>query len=421
VSTIPAARPATRLTAPKLVIGLNAGLAVAALLLWTGMAIRGEFWRADFSAFYTGWAMVLDGHGDHLYDFAWQSEYQARLVPGRGGPDGLLPYVYPPQFIVCAPLALLPLPIAFYVWTALQAGLLALTLRWLCDDARAWGPAAPGMAVATLLAFQPVFLTFQLGQQALISLVAIYGLGRALRDQQPLTAGAWLALASLKPQLALLPAIFLLGACRWRILGFAVGLFAVWAGAATVVLGWRCWLDFLALASFHARQFDTYGVFPLRGHNLKMVFAALFGPERLPLINALTTGGLLLAAGIVLLLGWTSRTADRPARGLCFALTILLGVLTAPHLNPHDALLLVVPAVLLLDAVHQRGEATFALSGVLATCPLLFWADSFAMEWWPSRVRPFLFVIIGLTFWAGRELLRKRPIAEEIVESGGAP
>jgi hypothetical protein len=408
VCPIAAARPIRSLSTVSLAVGLNAGLAAAAALLWLGMALRGDFWRADFSAFYTGWTMVLDGRGDHLYDFDWQSEYQGRLLPDRAALGTLLPYVYPPHFIVAAPLAFLPLPVAFYLWTWLQAALLVLVLRWLWQDARSWGPAEPAVAIATLLAFQPLFLTFQLGQQALISLVAVYGLARALRAEQPMAAGAWLALASLKPQFALLPAVFLLGAGRWRVLLLAGSLFAAWAAAATAVLGWHCWPEFLALTSFHARQFDTFGVFPLRGHNFKMVFAALLGPELLPWINVLTSVGLLLAAGAALALGRFSRTAGRTHWELCYALTILLGVLAAPHLNPHDALLLVVPAVLFYDALQRTAGPTRLLAGLYAASPLLFLADSYAMDWWPSRIRPFFFVVLGLTVWVARELVPGR-------------
>jgi hypothetical protein len=142
-----------------------------------------------------------------------------------------------------------------------------------------------------------------------------------------------------------------------------------------------------------------------------MVFAALLGRERLPLINTLTGAGLLLALGAALVLGRLARNADRARWELCFALTSLLVVLAAPHINPHDALLLVVPAVLFYDALSRTGGATQVLAGVLVACPLLFLADSYAMDWWPSRVRPFFFVIVALAVWIARELTRGRSVA----------
>jgi hypothetical protein len=384
------------------------------------MALRGEFWRADFSSFYIGWSVVIDGHGDRLYDYGEQEHKQSEVLPERAATGALLPYVYPPQFAVFAPLALLPLPVAFYTWTAAQAGLLALALRWLREDARNWGPAAPAVAASALLAFQPVFLTFQLGQQALISLVACYGLARSYARERDAETGAWLALAFLKPQLALLPAIFLFGARRWRALAVALGISVAWAGIATVILGPRCWGEFLALTSFHSKQFDTFGVFPLRGHNFKMVYAAVLGPERLPLINLLTGLSWLLAAGMTLALGTIARTSERSRRQLALGLTLVLSVIAAPHLNPHDDLALVVPAVLLYGVLDRAGRPTSALAGFLAVCPLLFLLDSYAMDWWPSRVRPFLFVTIALAVWMGRELVRHSRIREEAPGIAGA-
>jgi hypothetical protein len=193
------------------------------------------------------------------------------------------------------------------------------------------------------------------------------------------------------------------------VLLYAAGLFAAWAAAATAVLGPRSWADFLALTAFHSRQFDTFGIYPLRGHNLKMLFAALLGPERLPLINLLAGAGLLLASAVAVALGRIYRSADHARRELAFAVTAFLAALAAPHINPHDALLLAVPAVLFYDALHRAGRPTRALAAVLVACPLLFLADSFGMDWWPSRVRPFFFVVVGLTVWAGRELAHGRP------------
>ena len=40
---------------------LNGGLFLVLLCVWLKMAALGLFWRADFTAFYTGWRMVLDG------------------------------------------------------------------------------------------------------------------------------------------------------------------------------------------------------------------------------------------------------------------------------------------------------------------------------------------------------------------------
>jgi hypothetical protein len=422
VSTVSTVRPVAGVSLPKIAIGLNGGIALTFLVLWLGMAARGDFWQADFTAFYTGWRLVLDGQGDRLYDFDLQTEYQGRLVPGRGGPGELLPFVWPPHFILAAPLAYLPLSIAFYLWTAIQLGLLLLLMRWLREEAIARGESGPALATVTFLAFQPLFLSFQLGQLALISLVALFGLWRALRSKRYLAAAAWLALASFKPQLALVPALFLVGAGYWRVLAYAGGIFGCGAAATTAILGWRCWPDFLRMTRFHAEQFGSYGIYPLRGHNFKMLFTAILGPERMPTVNLLTGLALLLAMASGLMLGRMARDTGGRRWHLCFALSLLLAVLSAPHLSPHDALLLVVPAVLFYNCL-QGTEIKHSAAATLAACafvlaPLFFLTDSFAMGWWPSQIRPFFIAIVGMSIWIAEELIRNRPVVASGATTG---
>src|SRR5207253_1964054 len=74
----------------RLAAALQGGLVLAFLSIWTSNALHGQFWRADFTAFYLGWRIVLEGHGDLLYDRSLQEEYQARYVPERTEEGGLL-------------------------------------------------------------------------------------------------------------------------------------------------------------------------------------------------------------------------------------------------------------------------------------------------------------------------------------------
>jgi hypothetical protein len=50
-----------------------------------------------------------------------------------------------------------------------------------------------------------------------------------------------------------------------------------------------------------------------------------------------------------------------------------------------------------------------ALACVLVVCPLLFLADSYAMGWWPSQIRPFFILMAGLAVCFGSQLLRNQP------------
>src|SRR5262245_12518781 len=102
----------------RLGIVANTLLALARLLSFFDVAHRGEFWRADFPMCYTGFAMVRDGDGAHLYDLDVQLRYQREIVPERGPDGGLLPFNYPPHAAVPAfVLAYLSRDAAFYTWS----------------------------------------------------------------------------------------------------------------------------------------------------------------------------------------------------------------------------------------------------------------------------------------------------------------
>src|SRR5215212_9540683 len=55
------------------------------------------FWRADFSALYTGFVMARAGLRAQLYDFDAQAPYMLAVLNGRSFPDGLPALVYPLQ------------------------------------------------------------------------------------------------------------------------------------------------------------------------------------------------------------------------------------------------------------------------------------------------------------------------------------
>jgi hypothetical protein len=409
-ATLTARTARTGLVARAAVV-VNGGLAVAFVALWLHLAARGSFWRSDFTAFYLGGRMVLAGDGARLYDLDAQGDWQARLWPERGGGEALLAFVYPPQdAVLFAPLALLPRGVAFYVWILLNVGLLAvlvIQVRRLTED---WSAPARAAAVATLLAFPPLFISFQLGQLYLLGLVCLLGFYQALRQDRAWAAAGWLVLGTVKPQLALIPAVTLLAGRRWRALAAATGLFAAWALVTTAVLGPSCWSGFVAMVSHCSRQFGTYGIDPLAMFNLKGLFTALLGPEQAGLINALTATA--TAASVLVAMGfwWGPWPGDTPAFARRAALTLLLGLVANPHLNPGDALAYAAPALLLAGALAP-GSARRTLALAAAAAPLLFMLDVYSPGRWAGRIHPFFLLILTWAAWLAWDTLSRRRVA----------
>jgi hypothetical protein len=241
-------------------------------------------------------------------------------------------------------------------------------------------------------------MTFQLGQLSLVSVVALLGFCTALRSGRQAAAGAWWVLGTVKPQLMVVPAVILLAGRRWKALAVAGGLFAALAAVATVVLGPHCWTDFLATIAHCTRQFGTYGIHPLAMYNFKGLLTALLGSEQGERINLLTT--VLSAAAVLFAVCLWLRPwpADRRTFCLRAALTLLLGLLTNPHLNPADALAYVVPALLLLGCIpEQRLRQRLGLLAMAV--PLLFLLDSFALASWTGGVHPFFLALLVWAAW----------------------
>ena len=95
--------------------------------LWLALIVGGHTEQADYTAFYTGWTIVADGHGPDLYDIGTQTATQQAILGGRSFEAGLNPFNNPPHLVVpFVPLAALPLATSYLVWGAIQIGLLAL-------------------------------------------------------------------------------------------------------------------------------------------------------------------------------------------------------------------------------------------------------------------------------------------------------
>ncbi len=379
----------------------NGGLAAAFVCIWSANLVRGDFWRADFQSFYLGARMVVAGDGPHLYDLTLQKEYQDRLVPERAANgEGLLAFVNPPHFAaLMLPLATLTRAHAFLAWALLQLALLGLLIRGFLQHSRDRTREERLLIIVTLLAFPPLFLTFQLGQLALVGVLAWSGFYIALERNNSGAAGFWLAVATLKPQLAVVPAIILLARRDWSAITWSVLVFGIWAVLATSLCGWRIWQEFLGVVAHNARQFGTFGIYPERMYNLKGLLTGLLGGVRADLINALTTAAFVAGVWAVYLV-WRG---PRVPIELAAALSFLLGLIVNPHFNPADALCLALPGVLFLLHLHRAERPRTVWAFFLLASPLLFAIDNFALAGW--SVRPYFLVMLVALAAIGREYL----------------
>jgi hypothetical protein len=376
------ARPSDRLTrgdarrVAALGAGVvNAGLAAVLAAFLVLLVVSQQTDGSDFTAFYTGWRIVLDGRGSSLYDPAVQAEVQQAILGGRVFPTGLNAFVNPPHLVLpFLPLGLLPLRTGYVAWTLIQAailgGIVALLLRRV---ASAWTPPERFALGAWALAFPSVAISFYEGSFALLLALAILAVFLEAERGRDARSGAWLALATLKPQVAVGPALAFLAGRRLRVIASAAVVVVALAVLASVVMGPGIWGAYMSFLTDPVGSFDRFSVTPSVMWNVRGTLSLVLGPDASNTANAASwvvfIGGM---TGIAWLWrrGW-GRDSDPADRALRYAQTIATTLLVSPHLNPHDDALLVVALPLAYGALRGSGLGTLVGVGAVAAPVLI--------------------------------------------------
>jgi hypothetical protein len=400
----------------KLALVLNLGLAAALAATWVRLAVHDAFWAADFTGFHTGWAMVLDGQAERLYDLDLQRAYQARLAPELAATGCMLPFNYPPHFAVpAAMIAFLPLRTAFYAWTLFQLVLLFPLFRFLRRLMPEQSSTEGLLPLATVAAFPPLFLSFQMGQLSLFVLVCLLGFIVSLERNETFATAVWVVLLTLKPQYFLVPAAILFAGRRWRELGWSAVLFAVWGLLASLVLGWSCWSAFLNVLRHLAWQFGSDYVQPLAMYNLKGLLTSLLGVGEANRINLICTASVLLVLAMVLWLWRKPGALQTAAWDLRLALSLQLALIVNPHFNPADVVTLIAPALLFYRGLRRAGRPARTLAFVLVCAPLLFALDCYVVSIArPSALHLFFLLMVGLALGMVAMLTSQQRLAHSI-------
>ncbi|UVK55478.1 DUF2029 domain-containing protein [Mesorhizobium sp. AR02] len=179
------------------------------LALWTfdehgfsELSDRLPYW--DFTNLWAGGRMALDGHVAWLFDV---DTYRAALRQ-MFSPD--LPnqeWSYPPSILIFgAPLALLPIFSAYFIWTFGTVFCLWLAVR----------PLKMGtLAEAAICVCPAVFVNAIFGQNGALTTALLIG-GLAIAPKRPILAGLLFGLLTVKPHLGILVPFCLLASGNWR-------------------------------------------------------------------------------------------------------------------------------------------------------------------------------------------------------------
>ena len=345
-------------------IVIIAGLVVFAVYLglWIALIVNDGSKSADYTAFMTGWTIVLDGRGHDLYDVPTQIEVQRRLLGGLSFEAGLNPFNNPPHLVLpFVPLALLPLLPSYLVWGVIQLGppdLARLAAphpgrdRLATRRTRADGRGAARDAAARHHVLPGRAVPARHGRDAR----GVHRPARRPRSSGRVLVGGRVAQAA--------------GRRRDR------GCRPWWSSLAGRGLGSRAARGRRAPRDGRDGRRDLAGVRALPGRLRGLVRRAErpAGGHVEPARNrsrcwsgrtraaaqadAINTIALVVwIAGLVGIAIWWARRDWDPASPrfqLGFALTLVLGMLLSPHLNPHDGLLLVPAGALAYGVIRSE-------------------------------------------------------------------
>jgi len=379
---------------------INITLIVINVGVWFIAAHQGLFITADFTSFYTGFKMVLNGDGSSLYDLNLQASYQQELMGNINFEGGLLPYVNPPIVaFVLAPMALLPINTAFFLWTIIDFGLLiwlvVLMNRLFID----WTTQERLIMTITILAFWPLTHTFLLGQFSLLFLICILQMYNSMRSSTPGKGGIWLILLIIKPHNLLIPGASTLNKRFWRIAVTAVVTGIAMVIFSSVFLGISSWLQYIQVLPTMSNNFGKFGFIFNIQYTLRGLLTNIMGYKQANTINVISIGVFVGSVVLVWLL-WMQRVPLESRRlKLYFAFTILLSAFLSLHAYPHDDLILVCPAVLFYDYLRENSYPRKAYSIFLLISPLVFFIAAFNSFNLFGVFRPPVIIILVLVAW----------------------
>jgi hypothetical protein len=318
-----------------------------ALWIACGVHLFPEARSRDFLSFYTGASLALDGNWHGMYTEAGQLAREQTFVPER---RNLVPFIRPPAYaILMAPLALLPFPLAFWVWMGVQTSVLLGCWAWAWRrfglEAAAW---------AAVLIFGPLGVAN--GQDCALYLAVLIG-AFALGDRDKFfLSGLVLGLGMVKFHLFLLWPFVLLVQKRWRMFSGLMVCCLAQALLSVSLIGWsglRPYLDFI-------RHFYTS---PEKGIDIGAILLNL-GLSYQPVLVALT----ILVAGLVL---WAARRTG--PLWMMFALAIAGSLSIGPHVHYYDGTMILLPAwcVIFLSGLPVSRLAAATICTPLTTIAII--------------------------------------------------
>jgi Glycosyltransferase family 87 len=333
----------------------TAGLLVVVFLVRWITESPAEIAQSDFVPLQVAGVIVRGGQGGQLYDPVLQAHVYAAVTQGRH--TGTLFYIHAPlAAVLMEPFSMTSLDVAFRLWGLAQlACLIAATViaAWSAQ-ARPHHRTLTALAAGVGLAAPATLLMLLEGQDVGLPALLLACGYAAMRRRRRAVAGVLLAVAALlgKPHLFLGIAVWVLFWGDRRLIVGAIG------GAAAAMLASLAAVGTGGVAGFVSALVSGRSDFPNAQESVAGLFSAWTGGGRAATaLTVLATVVALIAVAVIARWGHAGRVSVESS----LAVAVVLSLLCAPHLYPHDlALLAPVFAWMTIAAVsgdRQRGRA----------------------------------------------------------------
>ncbi|MDE2473733.1 MAG: DUF2029 domain-containing protein [Alphaproteobacteria bacterium] len=325
---------------------------------WTAGVHARKF--IDFDDFHLVARLLWLGQIRSAYHLPALSAFQKSL----SGLDGFLPWSYPPQFVLLlAPLAFLPIGVAYLLFTGVSCAAYLAVLKRVAGNS---------FVPVLIITFPALLITIRCGQNGFLTGTLI-GLACLGFGNHRSIAGLPLGLMIIKPHLAVAFALYAVINRRWGAVFIATATVLLSTVLATAVLGFGIWPAFFG-GIREAGIFLSQGFYPLfRMVSLYAAVRSLGLPEALAMAIQVLATCVALAAVV-----WASR---RLAPHQALGVAAMASVLVSPYVYDYDLPIFAVGLVLLHDDIVQFAGARerLAIYGLIAFSSGFGLVDSFRL------------------------------------------
>lgn len=365
------------------------------------------FNTGDFRAFYTAGIILSYLEGDNyvdLYNFDTQRNVQEKygLIKSNESPTI---YINPPTFAwLMVPFTKLPYVFALNIWRFFSLLIAIFSINYLTKELKLglnWGE-----PFTILLASVPGFITVLSGQNSFLFL-GVYTIVFALLSKgHDFSAGCFLGIGLLKPQLIwLLPALFILHR-KWKaFLGFTLAALFIFINSYYLV-GFKGISEFVALFMsdiyIEGLQAQAHKM-----HSVPSFIRLIYG------LNISTASLSLAAIAIIMIMVGYMMTKNCLEFELTkiISLSILGAIIASPHLFHYDLSLLALPYLFLYSWTKESGQGYLASRNVrlcMLSLYFILWTSLFITE--VIKVQISVILIIYLFVFICRQFLKEQKV-----------